>query len=392
MPAEQPAMPMTDEERTYIALRVVLLALGIGLYLLDYIPAQMALQHQLSMLALVLTGLGTAALILAAVRFREPVSRTMMWVLPVDLVSIVIYTWALAPHDAFFGVCVLLVVFYAMIVARRNAVIAAVAISAAYLLGQVLSPAENVFGFALIALETATLSLVGVVVANAVARHREKELEGDGAVQERELINEQLERRVAELQAVAEITEIIHSSLDFDEVGPHVLEIISKVIGFSSLAVLVLDKDESETLFSASVGVPHDESMQVEGALGLGEIEAHLTCLRVFDHGSMMVLFCATAEDMERLTEDDRLVIYALASELVVAVENSRLYKLTRRLAVTDELTGMSNYRYLQQRLDDEVSRAKRYGKHLSLLMMDADDFKALQRPVRAPHRRLRAR
>ncbi len=89
-----------------------------------------------------------------------------------------------------------------------------------------------------------------------------------------------------------------------------------------------------------------------------------------------MVLFCSTAEDMEGLTDEDRIVIYALASELVVAVENSRLYKLTRRLAVTDELTGMSNYRYLQQRLDEEVTRAKRYGKHLSLLMMDADDFK----------------
>ena len=67
----------------------------------------------------------------------------------------------------------------------------------------------------------------------------------------------------------------------------------------------------------------------------------------------------------------------AVASELVVAVENSRLYKLTSRLAVTDELTGLRNYRHLQQRLDEEVARATRYGKHLSLLMLDADDFKA---------------
>ena len=60
----------------------------------------------------------------------------------------------------------------------------------------------------------------------------------------------------------------------------------------------------------------------------------------------------------------------------MVAVENSQLYKLTKRLSITDELTGLYNYRYLQQRLDDEVARAKRYGKHLSLLMLDADDFK----------------
>jgi diguanylate cyclase (GGDEF)-like protein len=65
-----------------------------------------------------------------------------------------------------------------------------------------------------------------------------------------------------------------------------------------------------------------------------------------------------------------------VASELVVAVENSRLYELTSRLAITDELTGLANYRHLQLRLDEELARAKRYGKHLSLLMLDADHFK----------------
>ena len=33
-------------------------------------------------------------------------------------------------------------------------------------------------------------------------------------------------------------------------------------------------------------------------------------------------------------------MLQAIASELVVAVENSQLYKLTKRLAITDELTG----------------------------------------------------
>jgi diguanylate cyclase (GGDEF)-like protein len=367
---------MTDEERTYVVLRIVALAIGVVLCFSSYIPEQMTLQRELSQWALMLSGVGTIFVVASVLRRRQRVARLMLWVLPLDLVSLAVFTWVLAPYDANFGVCMVLVALYAVTVSHRDAIMASLAISTAYAVGHAFAPADTLSGLGFVASGTLALALLGVIVSNAIRTQRERERRVEFAIEDREQVNEQLARRVGELQAVAEITEVIHSSLDFDEVGALVLEIISKVIDFPALAIFVLDKEKSETLFSASVGVPHDESMRAGGTLGLGEIEAHLTCLRVFDHGSTMVLFCSTAENMEGLTEDDRIVIYALASELVVAVENSRLYKLTRRLAVTDELTGMSNYRYMQQRLDDEVSRAKRYGKHLSLLMMDADDFK----------------
>lgn len=377
MTPEQPIIRMTDEERTYIVLRVAVLALGLALHLLRFVPESMPLQRELSLWALTLMGIGTVIVVAAALQHRAPVTRTMLWVLPLDLISIAVYTWIMAPQDAFFGVCVLLVVSYAMMVSRSDALMASIALSVAYLIGHAFAGGHTPLELVLVGIKAITLAMVGVLVSNAVGRQRERGHEVEVAIAQREEMNEQLMRRVGELQAVAEITEVIHSSLDFDEIGHQVLQIISKVIDFPALAVFVLDKVKNETLFSASVGVLDPENTRVGGTLGLGEVEAHLTCLRVFDHGSMMVLFCGSPEDMERLTEDDRLVIYALASELVVAVENSRLYKLTRRLSVTDELTGMSNYRYLQQRLDEEVTRAKRYSKHLSLLMLDADDFKS---------------
>ena len=367
---------MSEEERTYVALRVVILALGLALHLMRFVPESMPLQRTLSLWALILMGAGTVVVLAAAAWHWAPVSRTLLWVLPLDLIAVAVYGWITASQDALFGVCVLLVVSYAMTVSKRDALLASVALSIAYVVGHASAGSQPPLVMALVGITALTLVFVGAIVSNVVGRQRDREREIAVAVEERERMNEQLIRRVGELQAVAEITEVIHSSLEFDEIGPVALRIISKVIDFPALAVFILDKDKSETLFSASVGVPHVGSDRDGDGLGLGEIEEHLTCLRVFDHGSIMVLFCGMAEDVERLTEDDRLVIYALASELVVAVENSRLYKLTRRLAVTDELTGMSNYRYLQQRLDEEISRAKRYDKHLSLLMLDADDFK----------------
>jgi diguanylate cyclase (GGDEF)-like protein len=94
------------------------------------------------------------------------------------------------------------------------------------------------------------------------------------------------------------------------------------------------------------------------------------------DRGGLMVIFCASGERLERLGSEDRLVLTSVANELAVAVENSELYKLTRRLAITDELTGLFNYRYLLERSEDEIGRAKRFGRSLSLLMIDADEFK----------------
>jgi diguanylate cyclase (GGDEF)-like protein len=48
----------------------------------------------------------------------------------------------------------------------------------------------------------------------------------------------------------------------------------------------------------------------------------------------------------------------------------------TKRLANTDGLTDLYNYRLFQERLEQEVERANRYLRPLSLIMIDIDHFK----------------
>jgi diguanylate cyclase (GGDEF)-like protein len=48
------------------------------------------------------------------------------------------------------------------------------------------------------------------------------------------------------------------------------------------------------------------------------------------------------------------------------------------RLAITDPLTGLYNRRFFQSRLGVEIERAKRYGRVLSLVMLDVDNFKEI--------------
>ncbi len=56
--------------------------------------------------------------------------------------------------------------------------------------------------------------------------------------------------------------------------------------------------------------------------------------------------------------------------------EVTRLHRMAERLAITDSVTGLYNHRHFQERLTEELARCERYGRYLSLLMVDIDDFK----------------
>lgn len=53
-------------------------------------------------------------------------------------------------------------------------------------------------------------------------------------------------------------------------------------------------------------------------------------------------------------------------------------YEEIYRMAVTDGLTQVANKRALDEFLDKEMSRARRYGRNLAVAMMDIDHFKAV--------------
>lgn len=286
------------------------------------------------------------------------------------------YTWYIA-----------LAVIYASVLSLRQGAVACSLLAAGYLCGHIVAgwTMHTTGDYVLLTIKALALVLVAYFVARGMHHQREREKELATSHADVENLNLQLRRRLSELNAVSEITEVVHSSLDFDAIGALVLEIIQKVIDVPACSLLVLDKEKAETLFAATAGlgaipasVTRTVDALVDGDQGTVAFEDGLfSCLSVLEHGRMMVVFCAAAEQIENMRLEDRLVLQAVASELAVAVENSQLYKLTKRLSITDELTGLFNYRHLQQRLDDEFERARRYDRPLSLLMIDTDDFKA---------------
>ena len=64
------------------------------------------------------------------------------------------------------------------------------------------------------------------------------------------------------------------------------------------------------------------------------------------------------------------------AAELHIRIQKVLEHAHTRRLASTDGLTELYNHRTFQERLAQEVDRANRYARPLSLVMIDVDHFK----------------
>ena len=59
-------------------------------------------------------------------------------------------------------------------------------------------------------------------------------------------------------------------------------------------------------------------------------------------------------------------------------LDNARLFRQVRTLAISDSLTGLANYRYLIDVLQGELERSGRTNRPFSLLLMDLDGLKKI--------------
>jgi diguanylate cyclase (GGDEF)-like protein len=108
--------------------------------------------------------------------------------------------------------------------------------------------------------------------------------------------------------------------------------------------------------------------------LNFDEMEAKNHIIKILDHRKEM---------KEKVKRDIGLRVTALDYFLNIEkkLDNPKviefsLYEKTERSALTDWLTGLHNQRFFRIYFQKELQRAKRYKFHLSLFLLDIDDFK----------------
>src|SRR3954447_11163327 len=86
----------------------------------------------------------------------------------------------------------------------------------------------------------------------------------------------------------------------------------------------------------------------------------------------------AVARRGRPFAEHERELFHYLAGQAAVSLQNVGLHEMVERQAVTDELTGLSNRGGWQERVEAGVDAARRFDQALGLVLMDLDDFKAI--------------
>ena len=75
---------------------------------------------------------------------------------------------------------------------------------------------------------------------------------------------------------------------------------------------------------------------------------------------------------------DTEQVLHALLSTAAASLESAHLHSTARELADLDGLTHLPNRRRFEVDVDNEWERCRRYGRPMSMVMMDLDHFKRL--------------
>lgn len=211
-------------------------------------------------------------------------------------------------------------------------------------------------------------------------------------------------RARAELAALEQLTVAMQSSLNLEQVLREAVKMVREEFSYLNIAILLL-QDDGTLKIAAHEGYKDLDIPRAERKLAR---KGGITWQALKESKPVVVkdttsepLYVGSKEKMKSeiavpLRVKDRLVgvldvekegrgslskrdvrlLSLIASRIALAAENARLFQEKERLAVTDDLTGIYNYRLFRERLVEEVARAKKEKSKLSLLMLDVDDFK----------------
>jgi diguanylate cyclase (GGDEF)-like protein/PAS domain S-box-containing protein len=79
------------------------------------------------------------------------------------------------------------------------------------------------------------------------------------------------------------------------------------------------------------------------------------------------------AFDGRQLSTEDQAIFHAVTDELAVALRHARMLEESARMAITDPLTGLYNFRFTQDVLRKRLSEARRRKRPLAVVMVDVD-------------------
>jgi len=216
-------------------------------------------------------------------------------------------------------------------------------------------------------------------------------------------IKEMSEKEQHVIRALAMLTEMmgfITSELKFESILQTFLEMTRSLLNAEHSGIFLFEGEAKELkLFKTTIKGenelsldcaktmltgPLGEAIKTSSVLRINEVIAEFPpnhpvvksfiALPLSSSNNKMSALLITINKSGGFTPDDEDTLFNFAFQ---AFQSLVLHEEIARLAVTDGLTGLYNYRAFQEKLSEETNRAERYFEIFSLIMLDIDHFKS---------------
>ncbi len=210
------------------------------------------------------------------------------------------------------------------------------------------------------------------------------------------------QQTIRELNIINELTSSLLSSLEMESVIEMLLDRSKELLKATRSAIILLDENGEIQDFFTSMGPAPGCKIKLTGLLrkvytdmtpARGDDITSLPGFEGFpeqhpDIGNVIIIPIILRGEVigelivtdkikgERFTSDDEDLLLTIAFHSAFAIEKVILHNEILKMASTDGLTGLSNHKTFQERLENEIERVKRYDRPFSLLMLDIDYFK----------------
>jgi len=213
-----------------------------------------------------------------------------------------------------------------------------------------------------------------------------------------------LRARVAQLEALHRVSRLASEAGSLGVTLNQMLEIAQEIVPDAHCAILLLD-DETDVLRLAAGQGYQAAARYLEIPVGRGVTgrcaatrETQLVrdllgpeappyipgipgarselALPMVVEGKTVGVLNAESVEPDAFDESSIQTLKLIAHQAAAVIRGGQLLDETRRLAITDGLTGLHNRRHFMRQLDEAVRRAGRYQETMALIMLDLDLFK----------------
>ncbi len=220
---------------------------------------------------------------------------------------------------------------------------------------------------------------------------------------------EELRQRTKELSFFINAGKALTSTLEYQKVLKIIIEKAQKLIKCEAWALLILDSATQELRFEIVKGKRAKDLKGLHLKLGDGVAglvakrgsplsipdvskdhryysgvertinrrARSILCVPIINKSvTLGVLEMINKCDGHPFRKKDLELLLKLVDQAAIAIERSTLYQKMSDLAITDDLTHLYNFRYLDTALEREVRRCQRYGAPVTTVFLDMDYFK----------------